>query len=123
MSILLSISPLGVVALHTNTLPPIDIHTLQIFVVVDVVVCFVDVVYVHFVVNLASGSRRSSHKHFAANKYPHSADFLLLLMLFVLLMLFMFILLLISPPGVVALHTNTLPPINIHTLQIDRSWT
>ena len=43
MFILLSISPLGVVALHTNTLPPINIHTLQIFVVVDVV-CFVDVV-------------------------------------------------------------------------------
>ena len=60
MFIFLSISPLGVVALHTNTLPPINIHTLQIFVVVDVV-CFVDVVYVHFVVNLASGSGRSTH--------------------------------------------------------------
>ena len=64
-------SPLGVVAPHTNTLPPINIHTLQIFVVV---VCFVDVVYVHFVVNLASGSGRSTHKHFAADKYPHTAE-------------------------------------------------
>ena len=54
-------SPLGVVAPHTNTLPPINIHTLQIFVVVVIVVCFVDVVYVHFVVNLASGSGRSTH--------------------------------------------------------------
>ena len=77
MFILLLISPLGVVALHTNTLPPINIHTLQIFaVVVVIVVCFVDVVYVHFVVNLASGSSRSkhTHKHFAADKYPHTAD-------------------------------------------------
>ena len=64
-------SPLGVVAPHTNTLPPINIHTLQIFVVVDVV-CFVDVVYVHFVFNLVSGSSRSTHKHFAADKYPHT---------------------------------------------------
>ena len=69
-------SPLGVVAPHTNTLPPINIHTLQIFVVVVVVivVCFVDVVYVHFVFNLVSGSSRSTHKHFAADKYPHTAD-------------------------------------------------
>ena len=74
MFILLLISPPGVVALHTNTLPPISIHTLQIFVVV-VVVCFVDVVYVHFVVNLASGSSRSTHKNFATNKYPHTATF------------------------------------------------
>ena len=63
MFILLLISPPGVVALHTNTLPPINIHTLQIFVVVIVVivVCFVYVVYVHFVVDLAYGSSCSTH--------------------------------------------------------------